>query len=773
MNNCVSTLTNIINNKSMAVLEHESDQLINNLGLEQIVGIPEIADFRTDLMAIIGNLKITEQERELLRRVNSMQRDNLKWKALSGALNNTMLITGGGNNAYQMGFQILVTAARTGIEYKASKNEQEIAELQAMWELRKGELEEFNKLRKEAFRILYNLYKKYNLKESDRLTEKTAIQFNKIVSNPDAKTMVRLLNDNFGVFGHMADYYYYLGMGNLDCGNLKKAEECFDKYSKLYNKAPLFRINEKAGMIALARLGYSANMSKDNIEKNINVVVTNLPNNSMAIIQCALLTDKVLNNPTKALSIIRKALDNESSDDKTALIHTASLILPKVNNKSAIYQDFLAAYINQTHYDLDAEINIWIAKKENVFSKLSQIFAIENLVSSHLIANSELNNKIIFIFPSKYTVDLNKVRMYVEKHDKDEVLITPYYLREKNALTLEKIEKITAFKDNKNLKYLFMDALDDNRYIVKQNLDFNAITTGDFPGLDKFELSTEAAAADRKKIVKFLKENAPENSKNEIIATKSEKDLVEKIKNKVTNYFNNGIGMQIYHVLTQSGNTYIKFLLDDIRKIEICYKFDPKKECLIPAYIKAQRKITFANNAMMKEFGYAPATTKTTEETSKQKSTNETPQKPKQETKSWWKFWDDNKETTNKSPKSVPVKKEEKKATNQEKSWWKFWDDNDKKSESKSAPQQKTVTTKSQKKTVKTNPAKDVKEKSWWEKLTGSNEKADQKEAVKSSPSKNKEETQSNKQTASKKNVNKKSENKKSDNEKPWWKVWD
>lgn len=437
MNNCVTTLTNIINNKSMTLLEHESDQLINNLGLEQIVGIPEIADFRTDLTAAIGELKITEQERELMRRVNSMQRDNLKWKALSGALNNTMLLTGGGNNAYQMGFQVLVTAARTGIEYKASKNEQEIAELQAMWELRKEELQRFIELRKEAFRILYKLYKNYNLKEDDRLTEKTAIQFNKIVSNPDAKTMVRLLNDNYGVYGHIADYYYYLGMGNLDCGNLKKAEESFNKYTELYNRAPLFRINEKAGMIALARIGFFPNMSKLDIEKNINIVLSNLPNNSMAIIQCALVTDKVLKNPAKALSILRKALDNESSDDKTALIHTASLILPKVDNKSAVYQDFIAAYLNQSHYNLNASINIWIGKKENIFSKLSHIFTIEDLVSKHFIADSELNDKIKFIFPSKYSVDLNKVRMFVEKHDKDEVTITPYDLREKNALTLD------------------------------------------------------------------------------------------------------------------------------------------------------------------------------------------------------------------------------------------------------------------------------------------------------------------------------------------------
>lgn len=234
MNNCVNTLTNIINNKSMVVLEHESDQILNNLTVKQIVGFPEISEFRVDLIEAIGNLSATEEERELLRKVNSIKQNNLKWQALSGALNNTMLITGGGNNAYQLGFQALLTAARTGIEYKTSKNEFQIDEMQAMWDLRKNDLEAFIKLRKDALDIIYKLYQKHNLKESDRLTEQTSQQFQKIISEPDAKKMVRLLTDNAGKFSHLADYYYYLGMGYLDNKNIAKANECFNKYAELY-----------------------------------------------------------------------------------------------------------------------------------------------------------------------------------------------------------------------------------------------------------------------------------------------------------------------------------------------------------------------------------------------------------------------------------------------------------------------------------------------------------------------------------------------------------
>ena len=713
MNNCVSTLTTIINNKSMDVLEHESDQLINNLGLEQIVGIPEIATFRGDLAEKIGKLQITEQEREMLRRVNSIQRDNLKWKALSGALNNTMMITGGGNNAYQIGFQVLVTAARTGIEYKTAQNEQTIEELRAMWDLRKKDLNDFIELRKSALKILFKLYQKYNLKESDRLTEQTSMLFNKIISNPDPKTMVRQLGDHQEKFGHIADYYYYLGMGNLDCGNIKKAEECFDRYTTLYNKAPLFRINEKAGMIALARLGYNSNMNKDDVDKNISTVLSNLPNNAMAIIQCALMNDKVLNNPTKALSILRKALDNESTDDKTAIILTASLLLPRIKSTSNVYQDFIAAYLNQPHYDLDAAINIWMARKENIFSKLSRIFTVEDLASSHWIGDYDINDKIKFYFPAKYTINLDRVKMFVEHHEDDQVTIKPYNLSDKYTLSIEKIDKVADFKNNPDLKYLFMDALDPNHFVVKRNLDFTALSNQTFPRLAEFSIS------DIKKVVKFLKENAPENTKNEIIAIKSENDIVEKIKNATNKYLlKYNIYGEIYHVLTQTDNTYVKFLLEDSRKIEICYKFDAKNGKLLPAYIKSQGKFTLPNKEMMKEFGFSSSRKKATTKTqNKEASVKQTRKDSKKEEKSWWNFWssDDSKQTPSKTTnKSITVKKnttkDSKETSKDDKPWWKIWGEDTKSKDQKSNKQ--TTKSSTSKKEEKKEEAKE--EKSWW-----------------------------------------------------------
>ena len=696
MNSCVNTLTNIINNHSMAVLEHESDQLLNNLTVKHMVGLDDIAQFRGNLIEAIGTLSITEEERDVLRNANSVKLDNLKWRALSNALNNTMMVTGGGNNKTQLGFQALLTAARTGIEYKTAKNEQQLEELQAMWELRKSDLNAFVKLRKEALDIIYRLYQKYNLQESDRLTEQSSQQFQSIISEPDAKKMVRLLTDNASKFSHMADYYYYLGMGYLDNGNLNKAMECFNRYEELYNQAPIYRINEKSGMISLARLTHNKNLTPDEIEKLIANTLKNLPNNSMAAIQCAVTSDKVLKNPTKGISILRTALDNDALDDKTAVILAASLMVPRLNAKSTTYKDFISAYANQKRYDIDAALNMWIAKKDNVFAKLKSIFTITDLASHPwVVGDAEISDKMIISCPSKYTVNLSQVQMYVEKHSEKEVSIYPYTLTDKNAISLDKINKVNCFKQNPNLKYLYMEACGKNLFTVKSGINYSAIQRETYPRQSEFKLSEK----DLKNIVKFLQENTPENSRTQIVATKSDKNLVKTEKNNITYNIPEQLKSKsesFRHLAGQNGRTYVKFIFNDIRKIEICYIFDPVKECLLPCYIQYQGKKYFANTAYMKEFGLAPevksntpqkvtpkTTTAPTKSSSAKKPTTPVKTTPKKEAdkkdKSWWDKLtgsvekSDKKEDAKKEVKKDPVKKDTKKEADKEKSWWKVW----------------------------------------------------------------------------------------------------
>lgn len=144
----------------MSVLEHESDQIVNNLTMEQITGLYDVRDFRVDLLDAISKFEITEEERALLKRIHTMKNNNLKWSALSNALDPTMLLVGnaGPGMGYQLVFQTLLSAARTTVEYNALKGDQNIEQLQSLWELRKSDLEQINEVRKNAINIVFNLY---------------------------------------------------------------------------------------------------------------------------------------------------------------------------------------------------------------------------------------------------------------------------------------------------------------------------------------------------------------------------------------------------------------------------------------------------------------------------------------------------------------------------------------------------------------------------------------------------------------------------------------
>ena len=161
MNYCINSITNVIHYKSMPLLEHEIDQLLNNLTMEQIVGLYEVQSFRSTMIEKISALQITEEEKEVMKRVQEMKRENLLYQSISNSLNPTLLLTGGGNNAKQLTFMAIVSVARTVVEYKSASNEANIEELQAMWKYRKADLENFAELRQKALDLVYDLFQKY------------------------------------------------------------------------------------------------------------------------------------------------------------------------------------------------------------------------------------------------------------------------------------------------------------------------------------------------------------------------------------------------------------------------------------------------------------------------------------------------------------------------------------------------------------------------------------------------------------------------------------
>jgi len=514
MNYCTNALTNIINNKSMDVLAHESDQLINNLTMEQVSGIYDINEYRKTLLETVSRFQITEEERMLVKRIQSIKNDNLKWQALSSALSPTMLLTGGGGFGYQAAFQALVTTARAGVEYKMAQGEQKIEALQALWELRKTDMTDILTARKDAQEIVYNLFGSYKLQECDRLTEKSSLELLQYISVPNARRRVSVLEDNKDKYKKYAPYYYHLGMAYVDNNEYTKAKPYFDKYTDLYSKAPIFRYDEMSGCIALTKLAYERNLSYAQKVALINTALKNLPGNSAASIQCALVYINDLNQTEKGLNLIRAAIDDPNASERDLLYLCVANMYPLFAKYPSIISN-INENINQENYMLlNTYLQYTINKTPNAWSSINSILKFNDTKKGSWYTagiGTIFNDNFEMLVDSRYIFHQNDFKIYKETYSDDDLEIeqlTPFY---KDGISIDKINKVECFKSNKALKYLFLEELEPNKtFRVKKNLDYDKIKEGTWPRMSEFTLSE----SDQNDIIKFCKKHTPDDFSN-------------------------------------------------------------------------------------------------------------------------------------------------------------------------------------------------------------------------------------------------------------------
>lgn len=602
MNYCINSLTNIIHNKSMSVLEHESDQILNNLSIEQIIGLYEINDFRIDLLDAVSKFGITEQERALLRRIQSIKRDNMKWTALSNALDPTMLLTGnsGPGMGYQLAFQTLLTAARSTVEYKTMHGEQNIEELRAMWDLRKEDLKEINDTRKEALKIVFSLYNKYHLSENDRLTESTANNFSIYISEENAAKRVRLLEDNRGTYEHIAEYYYHLGMAYLDMGEYDKAKPHFNKYLNMYEKVPLLRYDEKSGCIALAILANEKGLS--NLEKKyyIDVALRNLPHNSATTLQCAMICLYELNEQERALKLIRAGIEDPKASDKSLLYLAAANVLTVAERFPQRYSEICSLFNDGNKITIDSYVTYLVNRNNNVWKHINELIGFKKTTYRRwyqLWIGKYFNDQLHIILPENILYDAGDISLYVEKHTSSKVTIKQLNPSFAYGIDLSKIEKVDCFKSNKDLKYLYFDVLvPEKTFILKQDIDYTKIQKEEWHRQSEFDLTKD----DIDDIIDFCKNHTPKSYDTELECKYLDSDYVDKGNDSLKVLFcGNATNYGIHHSNKQSGY-YLRIIFAN--GINLMYKFE--KGELVPYMYIFNNKIEFANEEYRMEYEY-------------------------------------------------------------------------------------------------------------------------------------------------------------------------
>lgn len=603
MNYCITTLTNIVHNKSMTVLEHESDQLLNNLTMEQIIGLYEINDFRIELLDAVGRFEITEEERALLRRLQSIKRDNMKWAALSNALDPTMLLTGnaGPGMGYQLAFQTLLTAARSAVEYKTMQGEQNIEELRAMWDLRKEDLNTINDVRKTALSIVFSLYNKYHLSENDRLTEATANLFSDYISEPDAAKRVRLLEDHRKTYEQIAEYYYHLGMGYVDLGQYNKAKLNLATYLNMYKKAPILRYDEKSSCIALTRLSYEKNLSNTEKEQLINIALQNLPSNSAAILQCAMVYLYELENEKKGLDLIRMGIDDPNASDHNLLFMAAAKLLPIMAKYPVLNANIQASFSKNSGINFDSYINFLINAKENAWENISKIIRFNDISYRkwyHLWIGTHLNDELHIILPECISYNVDDISIYIEKHKAKKVTIQQLRSAFTEGVTLDEIEDVDCFKANKDLKYLYLETLiPDKVFILKKNIDYEKIRKEEWPRMSEFSLSND----DIEDIIDFCKDHTPKSCDTNIECEEWGNDYVDKGESNGAKIKFSGDSLRYrpYHSTKQEGY-YLRIVFAN--GINLMYKYDSNDKDLKPYLYSVGDRTVFANIASKDEY---------------------------------------------------------------------------------------------------------------------------------------------------------------------------
>ncbi len=601
MNYCVNSLTNLVHNKSITSLQHESDQLINNLTMEQLVGLNDIKDFRIDLMNAVSRFQITEEEKALIKRIQSIKRQNLIWSSVSNALEPTMIIMGKGKEI-QTAFLSLLTVARSAVEYKSNKNEQSFEELNAMWELRKEDLKIIHELRRSAQSIVFNLYNKYNLSESDRLTEATANLLNDYISDPNVERRVRLLKDHYNDYKQFTPYYYYLGMAYIDLGKYELAKPYLDIYLERYSKAPILRYDEMSGCIALSKLTFEQNLSKTEKINLINQALTNLPNNSAAALQCAMIYLNSMNEPKKALDIIRAGLDDPHATNKELLFLSVVKLWKTILKYPSIKKSIKYSINNTKSISLNTYLLYLTKSNENTWWQIMDLFSFNDisyrpLSKLKIMGDREINPEFHIHFSKKYNINLKGWKFYIENHEQKKIIIQELQYNFRNSVSLEDIEDVSCFNENKNLKYLFMDVITPSKlYLIKSGLDYRKIKSEDFPRMSEFILSSD----DIDDIINFCKDNLPNDDYTELEFSELDGNKKEIDKKDYILEFKGTNLVYTPHYSNEQKGSFLRIVTPN--NLNLVYFLDSDKDKLQPYYYKQGQKISFANDKIMKMY---------------------------------------------------------------------------------------------------------------------------------------------------------------------------
>lgn len=472
MNYCILTSYYIKNSPSLEYFENKKLEVNNYLTQESIKGIKDVHDYRQEIRETLDELIINEHEKQIYFDVLDIEKKNRKLNAAKNALQVPQLSV----NPFSAIANTVLTIARAGIDLAVSKNEAEIQSIRSMWEFQRVYLKNEFQLVRKGFDYISLLYDKYDLKEYDRLTERDIEKYFSALSEPNPETRTRKLEYDSLVFKNLHDYYYNLGMAYIEADSTyagyKRAEPYFDRYIEQYNKYPLYRTDEKTGIIALTRLLRGKDTSNEYKTILIKEIEKNLPDNEFGYaVGC--MEYYTMGDYKSAFMLLQKGIDMIVNDE--VLIEIALKYMNDIRKYPEIHRKICGAILLSRSLTLQQYAACVIAMNNNERNeRLGELLRLNPYNSSSLyLTNKELRN-IKFEELKNKIFNEKDVEVYHESVTDTNVYIYEYDMRPFGISKEELLGNAKLFNKNDDIIPFFFEEADSNgkpTYYIKTPFD--------------------------------------------------------------------------------------------------------------------------------------------------------------------------------------------------------------------------------------------------------------------------------------------------------------
>ena len=247
LNYCKVSLTKIVDNADKVVLDDEYDAIISNIDVTRVKD-DEMCSLFNDMLKCLNEKRLRDEERQQVRELFEQQIKDAIYESFSSP--GSVFASGGtplGIAASSVHSVIsgYCNYKRTVARYKTEMKKE-------LWQLNKDDLRDLTFMRQQFFMAEYRLYKRYNLPDRLRLTEKQVTTLSETLSMTNLDRRIRLLEGYKSDFEAYPAYWFYIGHSYQELTNTPKALKYYSHFDKVF--VPILREDGISALVSLNRV---------------------------------------------------------------------------------------------------------------------------------------------------------------------------------------------------------------------------------------------------------------------------------------------------------------------------------------------------------------------------------------------------------------------------------------------------------------------------------------------------------------------------------------